>query len=184
MRTLRSGHRLTSLVTSLVTPLAALACGGLAALTVSGVACDDGSGTGTTPDLHSTLPDLAAPADLYVTPGPVLTSLSKTRGLTRGGDTLTLTGSGFQAGATVRFGSLPATAVTVSSDGASITLQVPASSGKPGAVDVIVQNPDSQSSAPLKYRYYLEAISFGSEAVVTGPDAGPRHVALGDPSGD
>lgn len=160
-----------------------LVCGSVAAAAaVAAVAtfgaCD--SGAPPAADLGVTA-DLAAPVlDLSMKPAPVISSLSKTRGFTKGGDTITITGSGFQSGATVRFGSQTATSVTVSTDGTTITVTAPASTGKPGAVDVTVQNPDSQSSAPIKYSYYLEAISFVQEAVAAGTDAGPRHLAVGD----
>jgi hypothetical protein len=162
-----------------------LVCGGVAAVatvaTVATVGACDSGGPAAADLGGGGGADMAAPImDLAMKPGPVVSSLSKTRGFTKGGDTITITGSGFQSGAVVRFGSQPATGVTVSADGTTITVTAPASPAKPGAVDVVVQNPDSQSSTPIKYTYYLEAISFVQEAVAAGTDAGPRHLAVGD----
>jgi hypothetical protein len=56
---------------------------------------------------------------------------------------VTLTGAGFAAGATVSFGTSAASAVTVTS-ATSLTAVTPA--GSAGTVDLIVANPDGQSS--------------------------------------
>src|SRR5205823_28889 len=64
-----------------------------------------------------------------------ITSLSKTVGPTAGGTTLMITGSGFVMGATVQFGTLAATGVSVDSV-TQITCTTPARAE--GAVDVQV----------------------------------------------
>jgi phospholipase C len=74
---------------------------------------------------------------------PAIGSLSATQGISTGGDTITISGSGFATGATVTFGGTPATTTTVVSS-TQIRVVTPAST--PGSADVTVTNPDGQSS--------------------------------------
>jgi phospholipase C len=82
----------------------------------------------------------------YVVQGPptdpVISSLSPTQGVSTGGDTVTISGSGFAPGATVTFGGIPATANVVSNT--AIKVVTPAVS--PGSADVVVTNPNGKSS--------------------------------------
>ena len=73
---------------------------------------------------------------------PVISSLSTTQGGSIGGDTVTITGTGFVTGATVTFGGTPAAATVVSSTLINVT--TPAVT--PGSVDVTVTNPNGMSS--------------------------------------
>ena len=93
--------------------------------------------TVTNPDGQgSTLPE----AFTYeAAPPPVLAAVSPAAGPSRGGTSVTLRGSGFAPGATVRFGGVAATSVLVVS-GTSISTLSPAH--EPGRVDVEVINPD------------------------------------------
>ncbi len=100
----------------------------------------------------------AGPADVVVTnpdgqsvtrgggftyiPAPTLTAIGPTNGSANGGTQVTLTGTGFRTGATVRFGGVEATSVTVAS-ATSITATTPAHAA--GSVDVVVRNPDGQT---------------------------------------
>lgn len=70
--------------------------------------------------------------------GPVVSSVSPATGATAGGTAVTITGSGFEAGATVTIGGVPATSVNVAS-ATSITAVTAAHAA--GAVDVVVTNP-------------------------------------------
>ncbi len=91
---------------------------------------------------------------------PAVTAISPSTGSTLGGNTVTITGTGFQAtsGAlaadTVSFGGTPATDVTVNSP-TSITATAP--SGSAGAVDVTVTDPNtgatSATSTADQYTY-------------------------------
>ncbi|WP_257450218.1 IPT/TIG domain-containing protein [Archangium lipolyticum] len=72
-------------------------------------------------------------------PPPVLSSVSPAAGPSRGGISVTLRGSGFVPGASVRFGGVAASSVLVVS-GTSISTLSPAH--EPGRVDVEVINPD------------------------------------------
>jgi phosphatidylserine/phosphatidylglycerophosphate/cardiolipin synthase-like enzyme len=75
-------------------------------------------------------------------PAPTVSSISPATGSTTGGTSVTITGTNFQAGATVTFGGTPATSVNVTNS-SSITALTPARSQ--GTVGVTVTNPDSQS---------------------------------------
>jgi hypothetical protein len=74
---------------------------------------------------------------------PVVTSIDPKTGSSIGGTTVTIAGTGFQAGATVKFGTTPAESQTVVSS-TQITAVNPSLAA--GAVDVTVTNPDGQSS--------------------------------------
>src|SRR6185369_14511474 len=73
---------------------------------------------------------------------PTVSAISPTSGSTSGGTSVTVTGTGFSAGATVSLGGTSATNVTVVSS-TSITATTPAHAA--GAVNVVVTNTDSQS---------------------------------------
>ena len=75
-------------------------------------------------------------------PAPTLTGVSPASGTAAGGTAVTITGTGFQAGATVSLGGTAATGVTVVSS-TSITATTPAHAA--GTVSVIVTNSDTQS---------------------------------------
>jgi len=73
---------------------------------------------------------------------PTVTAISPNTGVTTGGTSVTITGTGFAAGASVSLGGAAATSVSVVSS-TSITATTSAHSA--GAVDVVVTNTDSQS---------------------------------------
>jgi hypothetical protein len=75
--------------------------------------------------------------------GPTVSSFSPVAfGSVTGGTTVTVKGTGFTSGATVQFGSTPATSVTVLS---STSLKVVTPPGSPGVVDVTVTASDGTS---------------------------------------
>jgi hypothetical protein len=75
-------------------------------------------------------------------PAPTVTSISPNSGPTGGGTSVTITGTNFQTGATVRIGGSPATSVNVANS-TSITAVTPAHAA--GTTDVVVTNIDTQS---------------------------------------
>jgi len=83
---------------------------------------------------------------------PVVATISPSSGSFAGGTAVTLTGSNFVAGATVKFDGQPATSVVVVTD-AKITLKTP--SHPRGGVTVAVTNPDGQSGARADGFAYL-----------------------------
>jgi hypothetical protein len=75
---------------------------------------------------------------------PTVTKIAPTGGPTTGGTAVTVTGTGFVAGATVKFGTVAATSVTVSS-ATTVTCKSPAHSA--ATVDVTVSTPGGTSAA-------------------------------------
>jgi hypothetical protein len=86
-------------------------------------------------------------------PPPTLTGISPASGTAAGGTAVTITGTGFQAGATVSLGGTPATGVTVVSS-ATIAATTPAHAA--GAANVIVTNSDTQSGTLTQGFTYTE----------------------------
>ncbi|MFO0599593.1 MAG: IPT/TIG domain-containing protein [Myxococcaceae bacterium] len=78
-------------------------------------------------------------------PPPTVTSVSPNTGLTTGGGTITVNGTGFLPGATVKFGAASGTSVVVDPSGTFLTVTLPVS-GVNGAVDVVVTNTDTQQA--------------------------------------
>src|ERR1700687_5090743 len=76
-------------------------------------------------------------------PAPTVTSITPNSGTINGGTAVTITGTGFLAGAPVSLGGAPATGVTLVSS-TSITATTPAHVA--GAVNVMVTNADAQSA--------------------------------------
>ena len=81
---------------------------------------------------------------------PTVTSISPTEGPTGGATKVTIKGTNFVSGATVDFGTTPATGVTVNSD-TSITATAPAGTG---TVDVTVTTPSGPTSATSTKDHY------------------------------
>jgi hypothetical protein len=73
---------------------------------------------------------------------PTVTSVAPATGPAAGSTSVTVSGTNFQAGATVTFGGVAATGVTVVNS-TTITCTTPA--GAAGAVNVVVRNPDAQT---------------------------------------
>ncbi|MCY1078835.1 IPT/TIG domain-containing protein [Archangium lansingense] len=144
-----NGGTVVTLSGSGFAPGASVTFGGVAAPVVE--VASPSSLTATTPahaagrvDITVTNPDgqeatLPGAFTYEAAPLPVLSSVSPTAGPPGGGTSVTLRGSGFAPGATVRFGGVAATSVLVVSD-TSISTLTPAHES--GWVDVEVINPD------------------------------------------
>ncbi|AVT35937.1 IPT/TIG domain-containing protein [Plantactinospora sp. BB1] len=105
----------------------------------------------------------------YQAVAPTASAIDPDSGPQSGGQTVTITGTGFVPGdTTVTFDGVPATDVTVAPGGTSLTAVTPANAVGPAAV--VVSTPGG-SAAPLDYTYLAD----GSDAVVTGldPTSGP-----------
>ena len=75
-------------------------------------------------------------------PAPIVAATSPSTGTTAGGTSVNVTGAFFQAGATVAFGGVPASAITVER---STRLIAVTGAHAAGGVDVTVQNPDTRT---------------------------------------
>jgi CxxC motif-containing protein (DUF1111 family) len=96
--------------------------------------------------------DVVGVSDVVSPTAPVITGVSPATGLTTGGTMVTITGSNFLAGATVKFG--PNAAISVSlTDSTNITATTPA--GGPGPVNVVVENTNATAGTSLNGFTYV-----------------------------
>lgn len=121
-------------------------------------------GTGTLPAGYDYLPS----------PAPVVTGVTPPSGPSAGGTAVTISGSNFQSGAAVAFGSNPASNVAVV-DAATITATTPA--GPLGPADVTVTNPDTQTGT-LTGAFTFMAPTVSAVSPVSGPSGGGTAVTL------
>ncbi len=110
----------------------------------------------------------------YVPP-PVLTSVSPANGPVQGGTLITLTGTDFLPGASVRLGGVPAFAVTVTSPTTATALT---NSNAAGVVDVVLTNPDLQTSTLAAAFTYDPAPTLASISPISGTTTGGTVVTL------
>jgi len=109
-------------------------------------------------------------------PAPTVSSIAPTSGSLAGGTAVTITGTGFLTGATVKFGGTPATNVSVVS-ATSITATAPAHAA--GKVDVVVTNSDSQSATLAQsFTYALPGPTISGISPSTGPTTGGTAVTI------
>ncbi|HSY52214.1 MAG TPA: IPT/TIG domain-containing protein [Thermoanaerobaculia bacterium] len=110
------------------------------------------------------------------TPAPTVSGIAPTTGSQSGGTVVTITGTGFLSGATVKFGGTPATSVTVES---STSINATAPAHAPGKVDVVVTNSDNQSATLTQaFTYALPAPTITSINPSTGPTSGGTPVTI------
>jgi hypothetical protein len=108
-------------------------------------------------------------------PAPTIASILPTSGSIAGGTVITISGTGFLANATVKFGGVAATNVSVTST--SITATAPAHAA--GKVDVVVTNSDTQSATlPQSFTYALPAPTVISVSPNSGPTTGGTPVTI------
>ena len=121
--------------------------------------------------------DPTSPLTFYRYVGPTVTSISfPAFGLVTGGTTVTVKGTGFTSGATVQFGSTPATSVTVLS---STSLRVVDPPGSPGVVDVTVTTPDGTSPVVTGDQFtYIALPTVTGVSPAAGPTAGGNTVTI------
>ena len=106
---------------------------------------------------------------------PVLTSLSPASGSTAGGTGVTLSGTGFTGATAVRFGAVPALALTVVSD-TQITATAPPATG---TVQVTVTTPGGTSTQFVTYTYTAAlAPTLASAVPNSGPQTGGSPLTL------
>jgi plastocyanin len=108
-------------------------------------------------------------------PAPTITSILPVSGSIAGGTIVTISGTGFLANPTVKFGGVAATNVTATST--SITATAPAHAA--GKVDLVVTNSDAQSATLAQaFTYALPAPSISSIAPNSGPATGGTLVTI------
>jgi plastocyanin len=103
-------------------------------------------------------------------PAPSVAQIAPTTGSTTGGTSVTINGANFQSNATVTFGGVAATSVSVTSSTSIVAVTPPSASA--GAVPVVVRNGDGQSVSFSSFSYTLPAPSINSVSPATGPTSG------------
>jgi hypothetical protein len=97
-----------------------------------------------------------------------ITGVSPANGSTAGGETVTISGSGFVEGTVVSFGSTAATGVVIDPSGDSLTAIVPA--GTAGVAGITVTNPDGATATlDAAYTYAAPAVSTPAAIVPGSP---------------
>ncbi|HET9597964.1 MAG TPA: IPT/TIG domain-containing protein, partial [Anaeromyxobacteraceae bacterium] len=117
-----------------------------------------------------------APVPFAYVAAPAVAGVSPPSGPASLATAITVSGSGFQPGATVTVGGATATAVAVAANGASLTATAPPHA--PGLVDVAVANPDGQRSALPGAFTYVAGPSITSLAPASGPTSGGTAVSV------
>jgi hypothetical protein len=117
-------------------------------------------------------------ADMYsYLPHPSVSSVSPNGGPVAGKTRVTITGAGFGAGATVKFGTVAASSVVVNS-ATSITATSPA--GPAGAVDIVVSTNGGTSAISSVDRFtYMSVPTVTGVSPATGKAAGGTRVYIG-----
>lgn len=109
-------------------------------------------------------------------PTPTVTAVSPTSGPLTGGTPITVTGTNFVNGATVRVGGVLATSVVFNS-ATSLSAVTPA--GTAGAKDVVVTNPDAQTATRTGgFTYVSAAPTITAVSPTSGPTAGGTRVTV------
>ncbi len=112
-------------------------------------------------------------------PAPTVTSINPATGVTTGGTAVSITGTGFLAGATVSFGGTAATGVALVNS-TTITASTPAHAA--GAVNVVVTNTDTKNGTLTNgYTYTAPTGTIALSTVVSGLTS---PVGLERPPGD
>src|SRR5436190_3707177 len=104
-------------------------------------------------------------------PAPTVSSISPNSGTANGGTAVTITGTGFLAGATVKLGGTAATGVTVVNS-TSITATTAAHAA--GTVNVVVTNTDAQSGTLTNGYTYTGANPAPTVSVISPNSGTPK----------
>jgi hypothetical protein len=131
-------------------------CGSTDAAPIDALSCTDATVTGSsdyqyrvTAELGNWLKASATSAKISVPASMTITSVSPSSGARHTSATLTINGSGFQAGATVKFSgtyvTVNANSTTVTSTAITVTVTIDASANAVGSYDVTVTNPGGAS---------------------------------------
>lgn len=110
----------------------------------------------------------------FVAP-PTVTAAAPNTGDVRGGTVVTLTGTGFAAGATVKFDGVEASNVTVVSE---TTLEATSPAHAPGAVAIEVTSGGASASLANGFTYTRGAPTLTAVAPLSGPIAGGTLLTL------
>ena len=102
-------------------------------------------------------------------------SLVPAKGVSTGGDAVTIVGSGFEEGVAVEIGGVPAVS-PVRISGSLVSILSPA--GKPGRADVVVTNPSGKLARLDEGFLYYDAFGIDSITPSSGPQSGGIAVTV------
>ncbi|MGW2390586.1 IPT/TIG domain-containing protein [Streptomyces lydicamycinicus] len=145
----------------------------ITANTPTSVTVTSPSGTGTVPVTVTTPGGTSNPLQFFYVGAPFKSSLSPVSGITAGGNTVTINGTGLTTATSVQFGAASATP-TVVNDG-QLTVTVPAGAA-PGPVGVSVTTAGGTNNG-LSYTY-IDAPTIVSLNPTSGPASGGTVVTL------
>ncbi|MCF3145907.1 IPT/TIG domain-containing protein [Streptomyces platensis] len=145
----------------------------ITANTATSVTVTSPSGTGTVPVTVTTPGGTSNPLQFFYVNAPFKSSLSPVSGVTAGGDTVTINGTGLSTATAVNFGATAATP-TVVNDG-QLTVTVPAGAA-PGPVSVSVTTAGGTNNG-LSYTY-IDAPTIVSLNPTSGPASGGTVVTI------
>jgi hypothetical protein len=131
------------------------------------------AGTGTVQVTATTIGGTSNGVSYTYVAAPTLTSITPNQGLAAGGNTVTLTGTGFTGATAVTFRTTPATSFTVVSD-TQITAVVPGQA--PASVAVTVTTPGGTSNGVIYI--YLAAPTLASLSPNQGSVSGGKNVNI------
>jgi len=117
----------------------------------------------------------------YVVPVPVVTTVSPSSGPSNGGTVVQISGSNFQSGASVTFGTKPAQGAVVNGTNQiiAITPAAPATDQQSLPVDIIIRNPDGQSvTATGGFTYTAAPLSISAISPGSGSNDGGTIVSI------
>lgn len=150
----------------------------VSATTSTSITCTTSAGSAGTVSIVVTNPDAqsATGTNLFsYVPAPTVASISPTSGPATGGTSVTITGTGFLAGAMVAIGGVSCTSVTVNSS-TSVSCTTP--SGTAGTADVVVTNTDSQTGTGVGIYTYNPGPSVSSVSPTSGRTSGGTAITI------
>ncbi|MFF9783691.1 IPT/TIG domain-containing protein [Streptomyces nigrescens] len=145
----------------------------ITANTPTSVTVTSPSGTGTVPVTVTTPGGTSNPLSFFYVGAPFKSSISPVSGITGGGNTVTINGTGLTTATVVNFGAATATP-TVVNDG-QLTVTVPAGAA-PGPVSVSVTTAGGTNNG-LTYTY-VDGPTLGTLSPTSGPASGGTAVTI------
>jgi phosphatidylinositol-3-phosphatase len=138
---------------------------------------DEALGVSTHPGAAATAANMSEFFTTTPNTAPLISSVSPSSGPAAGGTTVTISGTGFGVGATVKFGTTAATNVNVVGS-TTITATAPAHAS--GSVNVVVSNPGGQSATSTNGYSYAgtAAPTVSGVSPTSGPTAGGTSVTI------
>jgi hypothetical protein len=106
---------------------------------------------------------------------PTITGFEPATSTTSGGTAVTITGTNFQSGATVKFGSVDASSVNVQN---ATTIVATAPAQPAGTTSIVVMNPDGQSATANGFTYVVPPPIVATISPVSGPSNGGTVVQI------